>query len=231
MVRGTELVIFDCDGVLVDSEPLAAEVLARELNAIGYAITAEDCIERFTGISMPATVAAIEADWGRPLPEGFEAWVRAADFAAFARELTPIAGVADAVGRLACRVCVASSGAPEKMCFSLQRTGLLPLFAPHLFSAGMVAHGKPAPDLFLYAARAMGADPGACVVVEDAVPGVLAAVAAGMRALGFIGGGHCRPATAAALTAAGAQAVFAEMQALPGLVADHAASNAAHWNR
>ena len=207
--------IFDCDGVLVDSELLAADVLAREASAEGYPLTAEDCLARFTGISMARVLELIEAERGRPLPPDFEDRVRAADFAAFATSLRPVEGVFEMLAALPYRRCVASSGTPAKMRFTLERTGLLPFFAPYLFSASMVARGKPAPDLFLYAARAMNADPAACVVVEDAAAGIAAARAAGMRVLGFAGAAHCRDeGYPAMLKKAGAGVVFTQMARL-----------------
>lgn len=219
-----ELVIFDCDGVLVDSEMLSARVLAREVSALGLPLSAEDCLDRFTGISMKAVLTAVAADLGKPLPPGFEDQVRAADERAFAADLKPIDGVRDAVEALPRRRCVASSGALAKMRFTLGLTGLLPLFDPHLFSASMVAHGKPAPDLFLYAAQQMAVPPGACLVVEDSRAGVTAAVAAGMPVLGFVGGSHCRADHAAQLLQTGAATVFARMAMLPALVAAAASS-------
>ena len=124
--------------------------------------------------------------------------------AAFDAELAPIAGVEAALAALPYRRCVASSSAPERLRHSLSLTGLLHWFEPHVFSATQVARGKPAPDLFLFAAASMQAAPATCVVIEDSVPGVQAAVAAGMRVIGFTGGGHCRPGHAERLRAAGA---------------------------
>ncbi len=216
------LVIFDCDGVLVDSEPIAAAVMAAAVSELGLPMTAADCLRRFTGIAMTAVIAAIEADLGRPVPADFAASVREQDFAAFRQSLKPIAGVAAVVSTLTVPKCVASSGAPEKIRFTLGLTHLLPLFEPHLFSAHMVRHGKPAPDLFLFAARTMGVASDACVVVEDSEAGIRAARAAGMRALGFIGGGHCGPDHARLLRSAGADAVFRHMADLPRLLTAHA---------
>ena len=218
MVPPPALVIFDCDGVLVDSEPIAARVLAECVGELGLALTAEDCIARFTGISMASVMAALALDLGRPLPADFAARVRARDFAAFADQLKAIDGVEALLAAVAAPVCVASSGAPAKIRFSLGLTGLLARFEPHLFSAEMVARGKPAPDLFLFAAQAMGVPAAACVVVEDAVAGITAARAAGMRALGFTGGGHCRPGHGERLLAAGAHAICASMGALAVLL-------------
>jgi HAD superfamily hydrolase (TIGR01509 family) len=218
-MAGSALLIFDCDGVLVDSEMIASRVLAAEARALGLSLTAADCRRRFTGSAMAAVRAALEADLGRPLPADFETRVRARDRAAFEAELKPVAGIAEAVRRLALPRCVASSGAPEKIRHSLELTGLLPLFEPHLFSAHQVARGKPAPDLFLFAAAAMATPPAACVVIEDSVAGVRAGRAAGMRVLGFAGASHAGPDYGDGLAAAGAHAVFADMAELLGLVA------------
>ncbi len=222
--RPPRLVIFDCDGVLVDSEMIASRVLAEMLTEVGYAVTPQDCRERFTGISFPAVVALVEADWGRALPPDFERRVRARDADAFAAKLKPVAGVAETLPRIAMPKCVASSGSPEKIRHSLTVTGLIDHFGKDLFSARSVARGKPAPDLFLYAARQMGADPHHCVVVEDAESGVRAGLAAGMTVLGFAGASHAGDEYAAGLAAAGAHVVFADMTQLPGLLAGQASS-------
>ena len=189
----THLVIFDCDGVLVDSEPIACRVMARELTALGYPLSPDDCQERFTGVSMKTVMAMIEADWGQALPAGFEDHLRDKDFEAFRAELEPVPGVEEMLADLDIRRCVASSGTPEKIRFTLTVTGLIGAFEPHLFSARMVEHGKPAPDLFLHAAQRMATPPEACIVVEDSVAGIQAARAAGMRVLGFAGGGLDSP--------------------------------------
>jgi HAD superfamily hydrolase (TIGR01509 family) len=212
------LIIFDCDGVLVDSEPIAARVLATEASRVGIHISAEDCLRRFTGVSMKAVLAALEADLGQPLPKDFESRVREADFAAFRSELKPMEGIQASLQELPLRKCVASSGSIEKIRFTLGVTGLLPLFEPHLFSADMVARGKPAPDLFLHAAREMATASSQCIVIEDSVAGVTAALAAGMRVFGFVGGGHCLDGYREKLEAAGAERLFARMAELPGLL-------------
>lgn len=213
------LVIFDCDGVLVDSEPIAARVLAQALAELGFPLTVQQALERYTGIGMAAVLAQIEAQWGRPLPAGFRERLRDRDFAAFRAELQPIPGIFEALRQLALPRCVASSGAPQKMRFTLGLTGLLPWFEPHLFSAEMVERGKPAPDLFLHAARHMNAAPEECVLIEDSAAGIRAARAAGMRALGFAGGGHAGPGYADMLRQAGAHRVFERMSELPALIA------------
>jgi HAD superfamily hydrolase (TIGR01509 family) len=203
-----ELVIFDCDGVLVDSEPIANRVLAELLTAEGYPITAEQCEERFTGLRFRAVYGMVEAELGRPLPQSLKAGVHGNILAAFRTGLRPLPGVGEAVRSIPLRRCVASSSAPDWIRTALEVTGLLPLFEPHLFSAVMVEHGKPHPDLFLYAAETMGAAPERCLVIEDSVAGVSAAVAAGMRVIGFTGGGHAHgPAYRAKLAAAGARTI------------------------
>ncbi|MGE5442540.1 MAG: HAD family hydrolase [Bacteroidota bacterium] len=212
------LVIFDCDGVLVDSEVVAARVLARELTAIGIPLTANDCIARYTGISMGSVLSLLEEEWGRAPPADFVERIRVADAEAFRAELRPVAGVREAVRALAHPKCVASSGRLAKMRLTLSLTGLLPFFEPHLFSTEMVARGKPAPDLFLYAAEQMSFAPARCVVVEDSQAGVRAAVAAGMQAFGFAGGSHCAPGHEGLLRSAGAALVFTRMAELPGLL-------------
>jgi HAD superfamily hydrolase (TIGR01509 family) len=218
MDESPRLVIFDCDGVLVDSEIIACRVLSSELNALGLPLTPKDCLDRFTGITMAAVMARIEAMLGGPLPEDFEETLRRKDFEAFETELRPVPGVIDMLPRLTVPRCIASSGAIAKMQLTLTATGLLPHFAPHLFSAQMVERGKPAPDLFLYAAARMGAEPSACVVIEDSAAGIEAALAAGMGVLGFAGGSHGGAAYAAMLSAAGAPAVFSDMSGLPALL-------------
>lgn len=212
------LIIFDCDGVLVDSEELSSRLLAKALTDQGYRVTPEDCRVRYTGISMRSVIEMVEADWGRKLPADFEERVREHDIEVFGRELKAIPRMADALTRISLPVCVASSGAPEKIHHSLTVTELLDFFAPHLFSAHMVERGKPAPDVFLLAAEKMGVASANCCVVEDSEAGVTGARAAGMRVLGFTGGSHTRPGDEDGLKRAGADIVFDDMAQLPGLV-------------
>ncbi len=192
--------------------------MARELTAVGFPLSPADCIARYTGISMASVVKKIEAEWGRALPEDFIDRVREQDAAAFRAELRPIEGAREMLAALQWPRCVASSGRLAKMRLTLGLTGLLPFVEPHLFSAEMVAHGKPAPDLFLYAAERMGFPPSRCVVIEDSQAGVQAGVAAGMRVMGFAGGGHCDAQVPALLLAAGAERVFTRMADLLGLL-------------
>ncbi len=214
-----DLVIFDCDGVLVDSEVLAVQVLAELLSAAGYATTPAACRDRFTGRALSSVVAEVEAEWGRPLPASFLTDLRRRDAALFERELKAIPGARRSVEALGRRACVASSGGLLKVRHSLTVTGLIDLFEPHLFSAEQVANGKPAPDLFLHAAAAMRADPVRTVVVEDSPAGVAAGVAAGMTVIGFLGGSHVTPSWAGSLTAAGAHHCIRDLAALPSALA------------
>jgi HAD superfamily hydrolase (TIGR01509 family) len=214
------LVIFDCDGVLVDSEPLSIRVLVEGLATIGYAIDEATAYERFLGRSLAAVQGMLRDELGFNLPtERLEA-MRVALFERYRLELTAMPGVVEALDRLTIPYCVASSSLPERIRISLEVTGLLLRFAPHIFSATMVTHGKPAPDLFLHAARQMGVAPAACVVVEDSAPGIAAALNAGMRAFAFAGGSHARQAGyGERLAALGPERLFDDMRELPALIA------------
>jgi HAD superfamily hydrolase (TIGR01509 family) len=184
-----QLVIFDCDGVLVDSEVISNEVLARLLTAEGLPTTLAEARRAYQGLLLSEVLAGVEERLGRPLPDGWLARYEHERAEAFRLELKPVPGAANAVEPAAMaglEVCVASQGSLEKTRLSLELTGLDQLFGDRaLFSASTVARGKPHPDLFLHAASAMGAAPSACAVVEDTPSGVTAAVAAGMRALGY----------------------------------------------
>jgi HAD superfamily hydrolase (TIGR01509 family) len=213
-----ELVIFDCDGVLIDSELIGARVEAVELGRVGMPLAEAEILTRFLGMSAEAMYRALEAEHGRALPAGFAATVQAAIDAAFERELQVIPGIHETLDRLPLASCVASSSTLARLRHSLGLTGLYARFAPHVSSAEQVARGKPAPDLFLHAAAAMGCAPARSLVIEDSVSGVRGALAAGMRAWGFIGGGHCADGHAARLRAAGAEQVFDHMPDLPALL-------------
>ena len=211
-----DLVIFDCDGVLVDSEPISNGVLARLLSAEGLPTTLAESRRNYQGLLLSEVVSSAEAKLGRPLPEGWLAGYERERADAFESELRAVPGAAAAVRAVSAAgvgVCVASQGRLEKTWFTLGLTGLRGLFAEDaLFSAESVPRGKPHPDLFLDAARVMGAEPGRCAVVEDPPSGVAAAVAAGMRALGF-----AADADEEALADAGAE-VFHALDALPSLL-------------
>jgi HAD superfamily hydrolase (TIGR01509 family) len=184
-----ELVIFDCDGVLVDSEVISNRVLAAMLTAQGLPTTLPQARREYQGLLLADVLANAEAKLGRSLPADWLAHYEVERSEAFRRELEPVAGAAEAIECLRAAglyVCVASQGKLEKTRLSLALTGLDHLFPEHVrFSAYSVANGKPAPDLFLYAAATIGVEPAACAVVEDTPSGVEAAVAAGMRAIGY----------------------------------------------
>ena len=214
-----DLVIFDCDGVLVDSEVISCAAHAETLTRHGYPITADQVSDRFLGRSMRQASLEVEAEMGRSLPNDFHAQVYAEIFRLFAVSLEATPHIDEALAAIALPVCVASSGPTEKISASLNRVGLWERFAPHIFSATQVERGKPAPDLFLFAAGQMRAVPARCLVIEDSLAGIAAAVAAGMPVLGFHGGSHCRPGHGDRLRDAGAVAIFDDMRQLPDLIA------------
>jgi HAD superfamily hydrolase (TIGR01509 family) len=215
-----DLIIFDCDGVLVDSEVIACRVDADTLTRHGYPITAEQVLDRFLGRSMREVNLEVEAELGRSLPDDFSTRLLDELYRSFAAELEAVPHIHATLDTIAQPVCVASSSSHERMRISLGRAGLYDRFAPHIFSATQVRNGKPAPDLFLFAAEQMAMSPKQCLVIEDSAPGIAAALAAGMTVLGFHGGSHCRPGYADTLRAAGAAATFDDMRELAGLIAD-----------
>jgi HAD superfamily hydrolase (TIGR01509 family) len=214
-----DLVIFDCDGVLVDSEVISCRAHAETLTRHGYPITSDQVLDRFLGVSDREARLIVEAEIGRSLPGDFEAQLKQAALQRYAEDLRIIPYVGEAIAAIGLPKCVASSGTPEKIRHGLTCGGIHDLLAPHIFSASQVKRGKPAPDLFLFAARQMGAPPGRCVVIEDSVPGVTGARAAGMTVLGFHGGSHCRPGYCDTLRTAGAAITFDDMRQLPDLIA------------
>ena len=213
-----DLVIFDCDGVLVDSEVISCRAHAETLTRHGYPITADQVLERFLGLSDREARLTMEAEIGRQLPADFEGQMKQAALQRYAAELQDIPHIADTIAAIDLPRCVASSGTPEKIRHGLESAGLYHLLAPNIFSATQVRNGKPAPDLFLFAARQMATPAVRCVVIEDSVAGITAARAAGMTVFGFHGGSHCRPGYADSLRAAGAAAVFDDMRRLPELI-------------
>jgi len=207
-------VIFDCDGVLVDSEPIANRVFARELASHGLAMEPDEVMRTFIGRSRDTCIEMAGRMRGEALPAGFAASWDGALHEALRNEVKPVDGIPEVLRAMRVPFCVASNGEPEHMRIALTAAGLMPLVEGRLFSAAAVARPKPAPDLFLHAAASMGAEPRACVVVEDTVTGVKAAVAAGMRALGYAGAAHT---DGEALEAHGAT-VFRNMRSLPSLL-------------
>jgi HAD superfamily hydrolase (TIGR01509 family) len=218
MKTGPDLVIFDCDGVLVDSEPIFNRAHAAVLSQCGYQTTPERVGERFCGISDAEMLAAIERELGRRLPPDYRELVAALTDASCATELRTFPGIREALDRIPVPICVASSSTPERIRKSLGLVGLLDRFEPHIFSAVMVARGKPAPDLFLHAAGRMGANPARVIVIEDSVPGVQAAIAANMGVIGFCGGSHCPAGHDSILRDNGAAAILAGFRDLAAAI-------------
>ena len=213
MGRHTRLLVLDCDGVLVDSESLSVELDGMILREVGWPLPAEEIVARFTGRTHAHFVAEIERHLGSPLPEGFSDAYRRRSRELSEQRLRPVPGVVDALDRMPGPMCVASSGSMARMRVTLGLTGLWDRFEGRIFSAVDVGRGKPAPDVFLHAARSLGFAPASCVVVEDSVPGLTAARATGMAAVGF--GGGVVPASALAPLA---DVVVERMAALPEAV-------------
>ncbi|MCC8944215.1 HAD-IA family hydrolase [Bradyrhizobium sp. Arg62] len=185
--RRPQLIIWDCDGVLIDSESIVARVHARALNRIGLHISAKKILQKFAGASDKDLYASFERALGRPLPNDYHATVQEGIAQLYRSILEPTVGIRDVLGIVGSRIkiCVASNSSPEKLRLGLAVTDLDRWFLPHVFSAAQVAKGKPAPDLFLFAANELGVAAPDCLVVEDSVNGVRAGVRAGMKVVGF----------------------------------------------
>ena len=218
--RATKLVIFDCDGVLVDSEALSIRVLAETMRGLGFHMTQAECYREFLGRSLTSVTSILRDKLGRTLTESELVKMRERLYELYRLELKPVAGIEGALGALGIPFCVASSSQPDRIRLSLDLTGLAGFFGEHVFSATMVANGKPAPDLFLHAALSMGQAPQDCVVIEDSPAGIEAASRADMRSFAFLGGSH---AEAACLREAVAPLrpcrIFERMEELPQLLA------------
>lgn len=218
------LLIFDCDGVLVDSEPVSIAVLIEMVAHQGVQITPEEAYQRFLGRSVASMTKTLWDEYGIETDIDFLEHMRSALFERFRAELKAINGIAETLDELSVARCVASSSQPERIRYSLGLTGLLERFEPHIFSATMVKNGKPAPDLFLHAAYEMGVAPSNCIVIEDSPAGIIAAKAAGMRVFAFTGGTHARfPAFREQIASLKPDLVFDAMPDLVQLVADQAA--------
>ncbi|MEJ6482141.1 HAD family hydrolase [Nostoc punctiforme UO1] len=214
-VMQTELVIFDCDGVLVDSEGLGNRVLVEFIAEFGLAMKLEEAILLFKGCKMADCVAVIEQRLGKKMPQDFVTQLRTRTAEAFERELRPVEGIEAALDKINLPICVASSGPSEKIKLALRVTNLLSRFEKCIFSSYEIGSWKPAPDLFLYAAKNMGFQAPSCTVVEDSVLGVRAGVAAGMRVLGYT-----EQSEAHLLEASGAH-IFYSMHQLPSLLSHY----------
>ena len=211
MPLNIDLVIFDCDGVLVDSEVISSRIFKDCLAELGVALTLEEAMLFGIGKSSTTFAAAIEREFGITLPTGFIEGRRAQIMDAFTSELRPIEGIPELLATLKLKRCVASNSHIDRVRHALTTTGLMVHLEPHIYTAAMVARGKPAPDLFIHAARQHGIRPDRCLVIEDSLSGVVAALAAGMPVIGFVGGSHCRPGHADAMREAGCVEVFSRM--------------------
>lgn len=217
--RSIELIIFDCDGVLVDSEPLAMRVLIAAIARQGVALDPIVAYRDYLGRSLATISTSLKDSHGMPLGREALESMRHDLYALYRQELRANPGVPQMLSRLEVPFCVASSSQPERIRISLELTGLMQWFTPNVFSATMVERGKPAPDLFLHAAAAMGARPAHCLVIEDSPAGITAARAAGMQVFGYVGGSHIGPAGLhQTIEALQPDRIFDDMQALPDLV-------------
>jgi HAD superfamily hydrolase (TIGR01509 family) len=208
------LVIFDCNGVLVESEQLATAVVSQEFQRAGFALTPDIIARYFTGRRPADMFTEVELVSGRQLPPDFATTVANATLRRFSKELRATAHAAYALSWVRGPKCVASSSSIDRIRLSLECTDLIRFFEPYLFSASEVPHGKPSPDLFLLAAAKMRMQPSDCVVVEDSTVGVTAGVAAGMNVIGFVGGSHAGGHLGEQLKAAGARLVIPDLRAL-----------------
>ncbi|MBL4813246.1 MAG: HAD-IA family hydrolase [Rhodobacteraceae bacterium] len=189
-VQNIDLVIFDCDGVLIDSEVISASILINQMADLGIEMSPAYIREHFLGRSFPTVAKRIAEAFGVALPDDTELRYRAALLKRFEAELKCTQGVKDVLARLNCKCCVATSSSPQRVARSLAIVGLTAQFGSNVFTASQVARGKPAPDLFLFAAKQMDVDPARALVIEDSAPGVTAAQRAQMKVLHFAGGAH-----------------------------------------
>ncbi len=214
------MIIFDCNGVLVDSEPIAAGALSDALRRVGLSVSAEAVMRRFHGLRPADALAAVEAAARRKLPPSFRIDLATETLRRLRAELRAIPHAAHALTWIRGPKAVASSSTIERIRLSLEITGLIRFFEPRLFSATEMQKGKPAPELFLAAAARSHVAPGDCIVIEDSVAGVSGAVAAGMTPIGFVGGSHTPGRLASDLLAAGARTVIADLRALKSAITD-----------
>ena len=213
------LIIFDCDGVLVNSEPLAMRILLETIAEAGAEIDAGEAHEVFLGKSLASVCEILRRDRGIDIDAAALERMRERLYETFRQELRPIPGIAEALGKVEKPFCIASSSQLERIDLALEVAGLASFFNGNVFSAAMVERGKPAPDLFLHAAREMQVAPADCIVVEDSPAGISSALSAGMEVLAFTGGSHAQSAShRRQLEALGPRLVFGDMRQLPGLV-------------
>ncbi|MDP2131059.1 MAG: HAD family hydrolase [Erythrobacter sp.] len=221
--KEVEAIIFDCDGVLVDSEVIHIAAELELLAQLGLVYDRETYLTRFVGLSNSDFHAELQSDFvdliGGDFPSDFGSRLDALVWPRIEAELQPIDGVADLVQTYGGKVAVGSSSPYAKLVRKLEITGLRSLFAPHIYSVDHVRTGKPAPDLFLHSARWLEVDPSRCIVIEDSVHGISAARAAGMTPIGFVGGGHGDPGLEQRLLAHGAAFVVSHHSQIDALLA------------
>lgn len=218
------LVIFDCDGTLIDSEVIYSAVDAAGLTRLGHPVTPLEFLKRFLGVPHKDIWRILETEIGKPLPDGFLAELSEEAKRRTAEDLVAIEGVVEAIAAvdaMGLRRCVASSTPLDTLRRNLKTCALIDMFDPHVFSASQCARGKPSPDVFMFAASQMGADPKDCLVIEDSVAGVTAAGRAGMPVIGFVGGGHADDDLSRRLSGAGARQVIPAMADLGEVIAAH----------
>ncbi len=214
-----DLIIWDCDGCLVDTEVIACGIVAQKLTEIGYPITGESYITRFAGHTMEAVLPVISEETGKDFVSLFcHEKKDEACFAAFAQSLQATKGVKEALSLLTYPMCVASGSSVERNVLALKKCELLSFFEERIFSSKEVKKHKPAPDIFLYAAEKMNVSADQCLVIEDSVAGITAAKAAGMTVFGYMGGGHVSPAWRERAEKAQPHLLFDDMSQLPELV-------------
>jgi HAD superfamily hydrolase (TIGR01509 family) len=211
------LFVFDCDGVIIDSEIIASAVDAELLAEFGYEITPAEVTRRFSGLTARSIGAVIAAETGRPLPEDFFTRTKAEIERRFAAELKPVAGIHELLDKLEGPRCVCSNSSSERLRISLEKTELYDRFKPYIFSAVEVGtrQPKPSPNVYAHAIKEFAVEPRAALIIEDTVFGIKAALGAGARVIGFTGGSHTWPGHAEALMEAGAETVINRFADLP----------------
>ena len=218
-MSGIDLIIFDFDGVLVDSETMGCQIWSDVFARHGMTVSAQDIMEKYTGKTGTLICSLIEKEYGYRIPDGFLDEVNETTEAVMAKELKTVAGVSETMPKLSVSVCIASGSRPKRLNLCLDVTGLRQYFPDEaVFSSHFVKNGKPAPDLFFYAAEKMKVPYENCLVIEDSTAGIIGAKAAGMRSFGFVGASHCTPERGRRLLESGAELLFDDFTKLPDLL-------------
>ncbi|MBR1778873.1 MAG: HAD family phosphatase [Alphaproteobacteria bacterium] len=218
-MAGIDLIIFDFDGVLVDSETMGCQIWSDVFAKHGMTVSAQDIMEKYTGKTGTLICSLVEQEYGYHIPEGFLDEVNETTESIMAKELKTVAGVLETMPVLPVPICIASGSRPKRLNMCLDVTGLRRFFPPQtVFSSHFVKNGKPAPDLFFYASDKMGVPAENCLVIEDSSSGIIGAKAAGMKVFGFVGASHCTPERGRQLTESGAELLFNDFTQLPKLL-------------